>query len=590
MGLSNDLLTQFARITRDDNKAKTSTTKYGTAVKYGDEMYVRIDGSDMLTPMESTVVAKPGDRVVVTIENHQVVATGNLTTPSARSDTVGSLSDQVFHKVTADEIDAVNASLDNITAITVKTEYAEIVEADIEKLRAKLIDTEHLSADDIKAINAEIENLEAKVGTFENLSADELQAIFGEITNLKGYTADYTYVSAEILDAVKAQIKELKVTVIDAETGNFKFANVDFSNIGKAAMEYFYAQSGLIKDVTIGDQTITGELVGVTIRGDLIEGNTVVADKLVIKGKDGLYYKLNTDGVTTETEQTDYNSLNGQIIRAKSITAEKIKVEDLVAFGATIGGFKIGDTSIYSGVKESVDNKTRGIYMDNQGQIAFGDATNFIKYYKDQNGNYRLEVSAESIVFGSSGTDVEEAVKNAQAAADAAIVSSIEQFYHSDSPTELTGGKWSLVEPIWTDGKYVWRRTKNTYGDGHTDYTPSESGVCITGNTGAKGDAGEDSVSLYLESSNGTAFKNNGISTVISAVIYTGSKRITDMNTLKSVFGNGAYLQWKWQRIDDSAFGIISSDDPRFGNDGFTFTLSPDDVDTKVTFLCELII
>lgn len=640
MGLSNDLLTQFARITRDDNKAKTSTTKYGTAVKYGDEMYVRIDGSDMLTPMESTVVAKPGDRVVVTIENHQVVATGNLTTPSARSDTVGSLSDQVFHKVTADEIDAVNASLDNITAITVKTEYAEIVEADIEKLRAKLIDTEHLSADDIKAINAEIENLEAKVGTFENLSADELQAIFGEITNLKGYTADYTYVSAEILDAVKAQIKELKVTVIDAETGNFKFANVDFSNIGKAAMEYFYAQSGLIKDVTIGDQTITGELVGVTIRGDLIEGNTVVADKLVIKGKDGLYYKLNTDGVTTETEQTDYNSLNGQIIRAKSITAEKIKVEDLVAFGATIGGFKIGDTSIYSGVKESVDNKTRGIYMDNQGQIAFGDATNFIKYYKDQNGNYRLEVSAESIVFGSSGTDVEEAVKNAQAAADAAIVSSIEQFYHSDSPTELTGGKWSLVEPIWTDGKYVWRRTKNTYGDGHTNYTPSESGVCITGNTGTNGTSvevtssdityatsasgttaptsgwgpnvptvangqylwtktvvnysdgnsttsysvsykgtngadGKDAIVLSITSSNGTVFKNNSGSTVLTAHVFVGGveQSITEAGVVENSLGS-----IKWYKGTDTTPVATAK----------TLTVSADDVTNTQTYKVQL--
>lgn len=86
--------------------------------------------------------------------------------------------------------------------------------------------------------------------------------------------------------------------------------------------------TGSIKDVKIGDATIAGELVGVTIKGDLIEGNTVKADKLVIKGSDGLYYKLNTDGKTVEEEQTDYNSLNGQVIRAKSVTAEKIDVKD----------------------------------------------------------------------------------------------------------------------------------------------------------------------------------------------------------------------------------------------------------------------
>ena len=43
----------------------------------------------------------------------------------------------------------------------------------------------------------------------------------------------------------------------------------------------------------------------------------LIADKLVVKGENGLYYKLNTDGVTTETEQTEYNSLNGSVITAK---------------------------------------------------------------------------------------------------------------------------------------------------------------------------------------------------------------------------------------------------------------------------------
>ena len=127
-----------------------------------------------------------------------------------------------------------------------------------------------------------------------------------------------------------------------------KYANIDFSNIGKAAMEYFYSQSGLIENIVVSDGTITGNLIGVTIKGDLLEGNTVVADKLVIKGSDGLYYKLNTDGVKIEAEQTEYNSLNGSIITAKSITATKISVDDLVAFDATIGGFNISNDLLYT--------------------------------------------------------------------------------------------------------------------------------------------------------------------------------------------------------------------------------------------------
>ncbi len=83
--------------------------------------------------------------------------------------------------------------------------------------------------------------------------------------------------------------------------------------------------------------------------------------------------------------------------------------------------------------------------------------------------------------------------------------------------------------------------------------------------------------------------KETTVSTVLSVVIYHGTQRITDSSTMKNVFGNSAYIQWKWLRLDDESFGTILASDPRFGDNGFTFTLSPEDVDTKVTFMCELI-
>lgn len=210
--------------------------------------------------------------------------------------------------------------------------------------------------------------------------------------------------------------KEVIAKKITADQANIKYANIDFSNIGKAAIEQFFATSGLIKDVVVGDQTVTGELVGVTIKGDLIEGGTVKADKLVIKGEDGLFYKLNVDalGETTASSDDKYqNGLDGSVIIAKSITATKIDVKDLVAFGATIGGFKISDNAIYSGVKETVDNTTRGTYLDKDGQVAFGDSNNYIKYLKDADGNYHLLVSASEIILGT-GKTVEETIDDIQ--------------------------------------------------------------------------------------------------------------------------------------------------------------------------------
>lgn len=274
------------------------------------------------------------------------------------------------------------------------------------KLTVGSMETNYLKVEDADLKFATIEKLDAVSG-----SVKELSVKYGEVESLKAAHSEFEDATAKHFEANEAKIKELDTQKLSAKDADLKYANIDFSNIGKLAMEFFYAQSGLIKDVKIGDATIAGELVGVTIKGDLIEGNTVKADKLVIKGSDGLYYKLNTDGKTVEEEQTDYNSLNGQVIRAKSVTAEKIDVKDLVAFGATIGGFKIGQDSIYSGVKETVDNTTRGIYMDNDGQFSLGDSNQYIKFYRISEGKYKLSVAIEELYI--QGNNVADSIDDA---------------------------------------------------------------------------------------------------------------------------------------------------------------------------------
>lgn len=94
---------------------------------------------------------------------------------------------------------------------------------------------------------------------------------------------------------------------------------------------------------------------------------------------------------------------------------------------------------------------------------------------------------------------------------------------------------------------------------------------------------------LRISSSRGTVFKNNSISTVLTVSIYKGENKIEDISSLRSIIGPTAHLQWYWQRLDDDEFGIISSSDEMLSKDGFELTISADDVDTKVTFMCELI-
>lgn len=425
MALSSDITALFAKtIVADEKKQTESQTPSilnGTIVNDSGNKYVRIDGSDQLTPVTTTSNIDNGQRVTVMIKNHSAIITGNLSAPSANQDDLDGIGDQITEmgtliadKASIKDLEAVNANVENLVAdnVVIKdkltaneasirdleaknvtiTGKLDAAEADIDKLHAEKLDVsvadiKFATIENLEATNADIHNLEADFGSFKNLTTDKITAAEGKI---------------EKLEAGQLTVEQLEG----------KFANIDFANIGKLAIENFFAKSGMIGDLVVGEGTVTGTLVGVTIKGDLIEGGTVKADKLVIKGEDGLYYKLNTNGETVETEQTDQNSLNGNIITAKSITATKISVSDLVAFGATIGGYKIGEHKLYSGVKETPTNTARGVYMDDDGQFALGDSANFLRFFQDTDGKYKLELAANAIKLGTSGKDLEETIEN----------------------------------------------------------------------------------------------------------------------------------------------------------------------------------
>lgn len=501
MALSSELIDQLVKVTQNTEPRDKDNTAYGTVVIMGSKKYVKIDGSDLMTPVSSTVAVENGDRVIVTIKSHSATVTGNTSSPAASDKKVTELGTKISDfeiviadKVSAKELDVQIGRIDDLTAdnATIK-ESLTANKAKIDDLTAKNAEiTGTLEANKAKIDDLDAKKLDAEVADIKYASIDRLDATDANLRNLKSDYAQFEKTTTGELEATNAKIDGLDT----------KYANVDFSNIGKAAIERFYATSGIIKDLVVGDQTITGELVGITITGDLIKGNTIVADKLVIKGSDGLYYKLNTDGVTTEKEQTEYNSLNGQIIQAKSITATKIDVKDLVAFGATIGGFNIGQDSIFSGVKETVDNKSRGIYMDKNGQIAIGDVNNYIKYFKDTDGRYRLKISAASLEFNASGDsgeeskDLETVIKDINDKVDGISktnkgIGSITNYYlatsESSGVTTETAGWTTKIQNVSSSKKYLWNYEVTKYTD---DTIANTTEPCIIGMYSAVGATG----------------------------------------------------------------------------------------------------
>ena len=398
MSLSSDLISEFVKVTKDDEKPKSETIVYGTTVVYEGSTYVKLDGSELLTPVSTTSSTENGERVTVMIKDHTATITGNMSSPSARSGDVEDITNELnIEKGKIKELIAEDANIKGLL---------EATEADIDDLQAK---------------NATItEKLTAAEGDIKNLNTDKLSV----------RDADIKYATIGDLEATNAQFNNLgstyaKITDLNAQQAQIdnlgaKYATIDFANINQAAITKIYAEHGIIDDLTFKDGRVVGELVGVRIKGDLIEAGTLKADKLVVKGSDGLYYKLNIEGGATVSEQVSdedlQNGLSGDIIVAKSITAEKVAVDDLVAFGATIGGFHIDNNSIHSEGKAALTNEDPGIYFDKDGQLSVGDGNDYLRYFKDENGEYKLEVSASSILMklGGNASTLEDAVDNVE--------------------------------------------------------------------------------------------------------------------------------------------------------------------------------
>lgn len=104
------------------------------------------------------------------------------------------------------------------------------------------------------------------------------------------------------------------------------------------------------------------------------------------------------------------------------------------------------------------------------------------------------------------------------------------------------------------------------------------------------GTKGEDAVQVYIHSSAGTAFKNDEVDTTLTVTIYYGPLTITDQAALIAAFGAGSYLQWQVRLYGEQQYHTVPASDPRLSDDGFTFDISPADVNVQAVFHVQVII
>ena len=255
-----------------------------------------------------------------------------------------------------------------------------------------------------------------------------------------------------------------------------------------------------------------------------LEDGPYVNDPTFVKEGDRVY---NRDTVSrygmrelhwTESDATDpVNLLSASVKALKEYiepeTLIEIKAVDLALIQPDIKSLMPGQLVRVRSVPHSFDSymlvSSYTFDVDNPGNSSYVLGTTFDSLTGESNKkinqlnatvNKSLDVvsNLDSIVKESASTireidqkatDVADAAGEAVDKANSAVINSVEEFYQSNSPVTLEGGTGSS-DNSWVDGKYTWRRTIITYGDGTSEYSPDENGICISGNTGDQGDPG----------------------------------------------------------------------------------------------------
>ena len=100
----------------------------------------------------------------------------------------------------------------------------------------------------------------------------------------------------------------------------------------------------------------------------------------------------------------------------------------------------------------------------------------------------------------------------------------------------------------------------------------------------------KDLVTLRIDSSRGTVFKNSEVSTVLTVRCYKRGQELTTLTALRQAMLDAtARIRWYVLREGDTDWVSLADSDPMLSNDGFTLTVAPDDVTVKCTFKAEIV-
>lgn len=180
-----------------------------------------------------------------------------------------------------------------------------------------------------------------------------------------------------------------------------------------------------------------------------------------------------------------------------------------------------------------------------------------------------------AVTYGDGRSETSEPVRvTGEAGAGGAGVSSSSVSYAvGASGTERPSSGWSDAVPEVPRGSWLWTRTETAWTDGSTtaSYSVSRSG--------------EDAVAVELSCDTGCVLRNATGTVTVSATVASGGQRASNVARLRDMLGPSASLRWAELSADGSE-REVPADDPRLSADGFSFTVSAQDVTGDKTLRC----
>ena len=419
MSLSKDLISQFVKATKDATTVKKESTVYGTVVKYNEKTYVKIDGSDLLTPAETLSSVEEGERVSIMIKDHTATITGNYTAPSASSIKVDGMdADLKANTANIKNLIAKNAEIENLVASKATIEDLKAANAEIDTLKSNYAEIETLVADkasigDLEAVNADIKSLKADKADIAHLEANyatigSLNAVYADITRLKADKANIkdleaNYATIISLNATNANITNLTSQVADINTlvnGNLTSDNIQSLNLTAAntTIENAMIKNAMIDSVS-ANKVNTGTLNtnNVSIQSD--DGSMLLQGNLQqFKDKNGkVRIQIGKDATGNFTFVLYDENGTGQLINQNGIQssnaiADGLIVDSKVAEGANIAGSKLDISSVITEINNDNSTTIKGtkIYLDDKEQtlsVAFNSLSTKVENLQIASGD-----------------------------------------------------------------------------------------------------------------------------------------------------------------------------------------------------------